>query len=370
MLAAAVSLPKPSERYAQLLEQSGFFADPAQQAVVEAFDELQEALLARTVEGGLLDRLRRRFRSPEPVRGLYVWGSVGRGKTMLMDLFAECLPEPMVQRMHFHRFMHAVHGELAAVAGRSDPLAEVAGRLLGDARVLCFDEFFVSDIGDAMILAETLRYLFESGVTLVATSNVVPDGLYANGLQRRRFLPAIDLLNRHCTVLELASPTDYRLRVLKQAEIYQSPAGPAATAHLERALAALAPQALKRDQILMVEGREIVARWLADDVAWFDFAAVCEGPRSQVDYIELSREFHAVVVSDVPAFTTANEDAARRFIALVDEFYDRNVKLMLSVAVPVTELYQGERLRFEFERTASRLIEMRSESYLARTHKA
>lgn len=369
MLATAVTLPKPSERYEKLLEQPGFLADPAQQTVVRAFDALQAQLLAQA-GAGLLDRLRQRLRPPPPIRGLYVWGSVGRGKTMLMDLFAECLPDGMAQRMHFHRFMHAVHGELTRQSGRSDPLALVARELVGDARVLCFDEFFVSDIGDAMILAEMLRYLFENGVTLVATSNVVPSGLYANGLQRRRFLPAIDLLLAHCEVLELASPTDYRLRVLRQAEIYLTPAGPAATESLAQALAALAPQALKADQTLTIEGRPIAARWLADDVAWFDFAAVCEGPRSQVDYIELSREFHAIVVSDVPAFTTANEDAARRFIALVDEFYDRNVKLMLSAAVPVTELYQGERLRFEFERTTSRLIEMRSEDYLARTHKA
>ncbi len=364
------AIPKPSERYQELLALSDFTADPAQAAVVTAFDALQARLLERHGSQGLLDRVRRRFRPLEPVAGLYVWGSVGRGKTMLMDLFYDCLPEGLGARMHFHRFMHQVHAEMRTLRGQGDPLEEVARRLAGQAKVLCFDEFFVSDIGDAMILAETLRHLFDRGVTLVATSNVEPVKLYENGLQRRRFLPAIELLQQHCTIHELASPTDYRLRVLRQAEIYHEPLDLAAEASLEQSFRALAPQEPVADQELLIEGRNIPVKWLADDVAWFEFSALCEGPRSQVDYIELSRIFHAVVISNVPQFTVHREDAARRFISLVDEFYDRNVKLVLSAAAPVTELYAGERLRFEFERTQSRLIEMRSEAYLGRTHKA
>lgn len=361
----------PSQRYQERLRQSDFHSDPAQERVVAAFDQLQLQLLEAHGDTGLLARVRARIKGPPaPVKGLYIWGSVGRGKTMLMDLFCECLPAGLAQRMHFHRFMHRVHGEMKTLAGRSDPLEEVARRLVGEAKVLCFDEFFVSDIGDAMILAEMLRYLFEQGISLVATSNVVPPKLYENGLQRRRFLPAIALLERHCAIVELASPTDYRLRVLRQAEMYHAPLDIAAEASLEQSFRALAPETPVPDQSLTVEGREIPVKWLADDVGWFEFDALCEGPRSQVDYIELSRIFHAVVISNVPQFTSRREDAARRFIALVDEFYERNVKLVLSAAVPVTELYAGERLRFEFERTASRLIEMRSEDYLARTHKA
>lgn len=370
-LPSASVLQTPSQRYQGLLARADFQADPAQQAVVAAFDRLQQQLLEAAASKSLFERMRERLRGPaDPVQGLYVWGSVGRGKTMLMDLFYDSLPQGMAQRMHFHRFMHRVHGELKALGGQSDPLAQVAARLAGDAKVLCFDEFFVSDIGDAMILAEMLRYLFEQGVSLVATSNVVPARLYENGLQRSRFVPAIELLQRHCQILELASPTDYRLRVLQQAEIYHWPLDVAADASLEQSFRALAPQQPVADQSLTIEGREIPVRWLADDVAWFEFDALCEGPRSQVDYIELSRIFHAVVISNVPQFSPRREDAARRFIALVDEFYDRNVKLVLSAAAPVTELYAGERLRFEFERTASRLIEMQSEAYLGRTHKA
>lgn len=299
-----------------------------------------------------------------------MWGGVGRGKTVLMDLFFESLPFDAKRRMHFHRFMQYVHRELKALGGVSDPLLNVADRFAAEVRVICFDEFFVSDIGDAMILGELMAALFERGVTLVATSNIPPDGLYENGLQRSRFVPAIAMLKAHTTVLNVDGGTDYRLRVLERAEIYHYPLDEAADASLGASFIALAPDPPQDNVTLDIEGRPIQARRCAEDVVWFDFAAICDGPRSQNDYIELARIFHAVIISDVPQFTRRTEDLARRFISLVDEFYDHSVKLILSAEVGLESLYQGERLSFEYERTKSRLLEMQSHDYLAEIHRA
>jgi cell division protein ZapE len=361
----------PQDRYRKLLEDSAFAADPAQAQVVAMLDDLYQRIQARGyATGGLLTRLLGRGKpASTPLTGLYLWGGVGRGKTLLMDLFYDCLAADDRQRMHFHRFMQRVHQELRALAGAANPLQQVAARLAAEGSVLCFDEFFVSDIGDAMILGELLQGLFARGVTLVATSNVEPDRLYENGLQRRRFLPAIELLKRHTLIHNVDGRVDYRLRVLERAEIYHSPLDRGAEQSLDSSFRALAPETPQRDQVLQVEGRPIRARYVAEDIAWFEFKELCEGPRSQNDYIELARIYHAVVLANVPQFTVRSEDAARRFISLVDEFYDRNVKLIVSAAAPIVELYQGERLRFEFERTESRLLEMQSHEYLARSHK-
>ncbi len=365
----------PLRRYQALVDAGAITDDPQQRLVVAALEDLYERLIAgRRARSRWLDLVPRWVlrRQPEPETGLYIWGGVGRGKTFLVDLFFDSLPFEQKRRVHFHRFMQRVHRDLTRLAGNRNPLELVAADLAAEASVLCFDEFFVSDIGDAMILAELLRSLFDRGVTLVATSNVEPDRLYENGLQRRRFLPAIDLLKRHTRVLEVVSTVDYRLRVLERAEIYHCPLDDGAEASLARSFHALVPdaEAVERDTQLEIEGRDIPCRMCGDDVAWFDFSALCEGPRSQNDYIELARIFHAVVVSDVPVFRTHNEDAARRFISLVDEFYDRHVKLILSAEAPITELYQGRRLAFEFERTTSRLLEMQSHDYLGRSHLA
>jgi cell division protein ZapE len=361
----------PEQKYRELLRSPGFSADPAQERVVALLEDLHRQLTSRRLNaGGWLSRLMRSRRQPQSVPGLYLWGGVGRGKTMLMDLFCDCLPEHDRLRMHFHRFMQRVHAELKELAGTANPLEHVAEGLARESSVLCFDEFFVSDIADAMILGGLLEGLFERGVTLVATSNVEPDRLYHNGLQRRRFLPAIDLLKTHTRVFNVDGAVDYRLRVLERAEIYHAPLDAAAEESLERSFLALAPEACEHAVLVEVNGRPLRARCVADDVAWFDFAELCEGPRSQNDYIELARVFHAVLVSNVRRFTTGNEDAARRFISLVDEFYDRNVKLIVSAEADPGELYAGERLRFEFERTESRLLEMQSHEYLARSHRA
>ena len=359
----------PVEKYEQLLAEAGFSEDPVQREVVQLFAALFQVLQVRKARTSGLGRWFRR-RKTTPIRGLYLWGGVGRGKTLLMDLFYECLPVDERLRMHFHRFMQRVHHELTDLAGTANPLEQVAANFAAETKVLCFDEFFVADIADAMILGELLEHLFAAGVTLIATSNVVPDRLYENGLQRRRFLPAIELLKTHTRVHHLNADVDYRLRVLERAEIYHSPLDAAAERSLSSSFRALAPDTPESDVVLEIENRPIKARFVAEDVAWFEFSELCEGPRSQNDYIELSRIFHAVLISNVLRFTTRNEDAARRFISLVDEFYDHNVKLIVSADVQVTDLYAGERLRFEFERTQSRLLEMQSLEYLAREHRA
>lgn len=365
----------PKERYAQSLEMHGMVRDAAQEQAVLALEDLHWRLVSAE-RAPLVKRWWRGALAPfvtartEPVCGLYLWGGVGRGKTWLMDLFFESLPFDDKLRMHFHRFMRRVHGDLRALSGQANPLLGVADRFARDARVLCFDEFFVSDITDAMILGELLDALFARGVTLVATSNIPPSGLYRDGLQRRRFLPAIALLEQHTRVLNVDGGVDYRLRSLKRAEIYHAPLDAEAELSLAASFASLAPVTPVPCEVLEIEGRRIPTRSRADDVVWFDFAALCAGPRSQNDYIELAREFHAVLVSGVPRFTPQIEDQARRFISLVDEFYDRGVKLIVSAEVPLEALYGGERLAFEFERTRSRLLEMQSEEYLARLHRA
>ncbi len=362
----------PWQRYQADLRREDFSHDPSQERAVLLLQDLHERLLERHQQRrAALQLLWRRLRgqSPEPEPGLYFWGGVGRGKTYLVDMFHDCLPFPEKMRVHFHRFMQRVHADLAALEGRKNPLDAVADRLAGEALVICFDEFFVSDIGDAMILGNLLEALFERGITLVATSNIEPDRLYENGLQRQRFLPAIRLLKQHTRVVQVDAGTDYRLRTLQQAELYHCPLGPAADDSLRRSFERLAPGSGRHWERIPVNGRYLTCRCLADDVAWFDFAELCDGPRSQNDYIELSRIFHAVLISGVPAFGPDRDDQARRFVNLVDEFYDRNVKLVLSAARPLVELYEGGRLAFEFQRTVSRLQEMQSYDYLAREHR-
>ena len=366
----------PKQRYQKDLQQPGFNYDPSQEKAVAMLQSLYDELTVPVVRqrGGVLGRMRQRFRSPEPVlpvKGLYFWGGVGRGKTYLMDNFYESLPFQEKMRAHFHRFMRRVHRELKQLAGEKNPLEKVADNIAEEARVICFDEFFVSDITDAMLLGTLLEHLFARGVTLVATSNIVPDRLYENGLQRQRFLPAIALLNRHTSVVNVDGGVDYRLRALEQAELYHAPLGPDAERAMLDAFNRLAPATEEVEEAveIEVEGRRIPCRFIAEDVIWFDFEVICNIPRSQNDYIELAKEFHAVLVGNVHQMGRKNDDHARRFVNMVDEFYDRNVKLVLSAEVDMVSLYTEGKLSFEFERTRSRLLEMQSHDYLARPHR-
>jgi cell division protein ZapE len=309
-------------------------------------------------------------RARAPLRGLYLWGGVGRGKTFLVDEFFAGLPVPGKRREHFHRFMLDVHARLRRHRDRPSPLEQVAADIAEEARLLCIDEFVVNDVADAMILATLLAALFRRGVTLVATSNLPPAALYAGGLQRERFLPAIALIERHCRVVELAAGQDYRLRELERATLWLGPGVAGVDARLEAEFDRLTGGAGERDARIQVAGRAVRARRRAEDVVWFEFRELCEGPRAAADYIEIARCYHAVFLSGVPVMDARADDAARRFVTLVDEFYDRGVKLVLSAAADAPgELYRGERLAFEFRRAASRLHEMQGRDYLARPHR-
>ena len=334
--------------------------------------DLYERLLAResAQQSGLFGFLRKfKAEETEPEKGLYLWGGVGRGKTYLVDTFHDCLPVERKLRVHFHRFMQRIHSELRLLDGEKNPLQTVADTLAAEATVICFDEFFVKDIADAMILGGLMEALFARGVTLVATSNIVPASLYENGLQRQRFLPVIALIERYTEVVNVDAGVDYRLRALEQAELYHYPLDDEANLSLQASFDALAPEPGKHWERVEINGRYLSTRCIAEDVVWFDFAELCDGPRSQNDYIELAKIYHAVLISDVPALGVSTDDQARRFVNLVDEFYDRNVKVVLTAAMPLLDLYSGGSLEFEFQRTISRLQEMQSHEYLAREHR-
>ncbi|OLU14453.1 MULTISPECIES: cell division protein ZapE [unclassified Pseudomonas] len=361
----------PLERYQADLKRPDFFHDAAQEKAVRHLQRLYDELIAdERNKPGVLGKLFGK-KSVTPVKGLYFWGGVGRGKTYLVDTFFDALPFKEKERTHFHRFMKRVHEEMRSLKDVKNPLTVIGKRFSEQFRVICFDEFFVSDITDAMILATLLEELFKNGVTLVATSNIVPDGLYKDGLQRARFLPAIELLKVHTEIVNVDSGIDYRLRALEQAELFHFPLGDAAEQSLEKSFKSLLHEqtTVQENESLMIENRAIVARKVGGDVGWFDFRELCDGPRSQNDYIELGKIFHSVILANVEQMSVAKEDMARRFINLVDEFYDRNVKLIISAEVELKDLYTGGRLSFEFQRTLSRLLEMQSHEFLSRPHK-
>lgn len=361
----------PIREYARRVQIGDIDKDGDQEAAIAELDRLHRELIAAN---GPLRGWRRRIarmlnRRSTPIRGVYLWGNVGRGKTFLMDLFYHCLPFDDKMRRHFHRFMATVHDNLKQLRDRENPLDVVADRLADRARIICFDEFAVTDIADAMILANLFSALFERGVSLAATSNIQPTDLYKDGLQRQRFLQAIELIEHHTNVLRIGGALDYRLKFLQHADVYKRIAGPYADIQLAEYFVAISPDLGERDGSIDILGRPIRYRRRADGVVWFGFDQICDGPRSQDDYIELSRCFQSVLVSNVPRFTRTLENQARRFIALVDEFYDRKVKLILSADAPIEDLYAGTKLIHEFERTKSRLKEMQSLDYLAAAHR-
>ncbi|GAB1070933.1 MAG: cell division protein ZapE [Shewanella algae] len=357
----------PWQHYQQDLTREDFSHDPAQEQAVKAlqrvYDELQ-----RPQKSGWRNWFSREKNSK--VQGLYLWGGVGRGKTYLMDTFFDALPGEQKLRAHFHRFMHRIHRELDELKGTRDPLLVIAKQMAQQYRVICFDEFFVSDITDAMLLGTLFEALFKEGVVLVATSNIVPDDLYKNGLQRARFLPAIAEIKANCQVLNVDSGIDYRLRTLEQAEIYHHPLDETAECNLQRYFTQLAPESEVSETPLEIDGRSIVIRKQAQGVLLADFRALCDGPRSQRDYMELALLFHTVLLSGLEQMGAqqTGDDIARRFLALVDEFYERHVKLIISAEVPLEQIYTDGQLSFEFRRCRSRLIEMQSRDYLALEH--
>ena len=357
----------PSQVYALGVERGEWQDDAAQRLILRELDRIHAELLdAKT--SGWRERLAF-WKQPGPVRGLYLWGGVGRGKTFLVDMFYDGLPLKQKYRTHFHRFMRGVHERLHEHAGQSDPLAKIVDQFRDRVRVLVLDEFFVTDIGDAMLLARLLERMVDAGVTLVTTSNTAPGNLYKDGLQRESFLPAIALLQTHCVELHTDGKEDYRLRALTRSPVYRTPLDAQSDAWLGERWHELSGLSEKHGNI-EIEARKIPVRARGKSIVWFDFAALCEGPRGTGDYIEVAREFNTVLLGDIPAFDRNNEDAARRFVNLIDELYDRHVNLVCTAATLPTDLYSGMRLQGAFERTASRLIEMQSTEYLASEHKA
>jgi cell division protein ZapE len=360
------------ELYRRELRENGYQSDPAQLAAVAALSDLRQRLIHRhrLASRGLTMLRTALGRTPRPPeKGLYLWGDVGRGKTWLMDMFYESLPFTQKRRRHFHRFMQDVHNGLKENAGRQSPLERVAERIAAGVEVLCFDEFYVSDIADAMILGTLLGALFERGVTLVATSNSPPAQLYRDGLQRQRFLQAIALIERNTQVISVDGGTDYRLRRLTRAGTYLLTTTPGTDARLAGLYRGLTHGAAAKPGTIEIAGRSIATTAMNPLAVWFEFAAICEGPRSTEDYIEVARTWPTVLIGHVPVLTAQDEDAARRFIALVDELYDRRVSLVVTAAAPLTQLYQGERLQFEFQRAQSRLTEMQTPEYLSQPHR-
>lgn len=373
------SVLTPTMLYQQALDAGDYQPDAVQRQTVEALTAIQQALIEReratpvAENRGLRGRLQSLWgksvaKPQEPVQGLYMWGGVGRGKTWLMDLFFHSIPGERKLRLHFHRFMLRVQEELVALQGQENPLEIIADGFKNEADVLCFDEFFVSDITDAMLLGTLLQALFARGITLVSTSNIPPDNLYHNGLQRARFLPAIDLIKRYCTVMNVDAGIDYRLRTLTQVGLYFTPITAETRQSMDEMFAKLAGSVGEINPVLDINHRPLPALCSSGGVLSVEFSVLCEEARSQLDYIALSRRYHTVFLHHVKKMDTLNENTARRFLALVDEFYERHVKLIISAELSMFEIYQGDHLKFEYQRCLSRLQEMQSEDYLRLEH--
>jgi cell division protein ZapE len=374
-------VPRLSDRYQTLIRSGRFERDPGQQAVIEKLDALAARLegYRPAKKAGALGWLFA-ARPSEPICGLYIWGPVGRGKTMLMDMFFETAQVQRKRRVHFHSFMADVHARIHAwrqerKAGRingEDPIAPVAEALASEVWLLCFDEFTVTDIADAMILGRLFAALFEHGVVVVATSNVASDDLYKDGLNRALFLPFLDLLRKHMEMVRLDARTDFRLEKLRDSSVYCVPADDAARAALSQAFESLTGRPHGTPTTLRVLGHPIVVPQAAANVARFSFADLCEKPLGATDFLAVARAFHTIVLDEIPIIQASQRNEAKRFINLIDALYDRHVKLIASAAAEPPDLYlgRGNREAFEFERTASRLIEMRSPEYLAQPHAA
>ena len=361
----------PLQRYHRDVASGALVADPAQENVMRRLDDLCSRLLSRAAEQNTFRAraLKLMGRPAPPEQGLYIWGGVGRGKTHLVDTFHDSLALERKLRVHFHRFMQRVHSALTQHSGAKNPLEVVADEIADEALLLCFDEFFVSDIGDAMILGGLIDALFRRGVTLVATSNIPPQELYRDGLQRSRFLPAIALLEQHLVVTHLEAATDYRFRTLQRADLWHVPHDGSAADALSAYFSSLTGRTVGEPKLVDINQRAVNLLADAPGVAWATFSTLCEEPRSAADYVEMAREYHTVLIEQIPLLDRDKEDAARRFINLVDEFYDRNVKLIATAAQLPEALYNGSRLRFEFDRTVSRLQEMRTQEYLKAEHR-
>ncbi len=355
-----------SDAYEAELKARGYQSDPAQLAAVAELERCAAEWSAYKTKRS--NPLKKMLFHPDIPKGVYMYGGVGRGKSFLMDCFYQAVPIKRKTRLHFHEFMREVHRELADLQGQAEPLDILAGRIAKKFKLICFDEFHVNDIADAMVLYRLLDALFAQGVGLIMTSNFAPAGIYPNGIHRDRILPAIDLLNTKMAVMTVDNGTDYRSRSLEKVQLYHSPADAAADAAMQNAFAELA-EAQDEDPSFRIESRELKARRRAGGVIWFDFAELCGGPRSQNDYLELATQFHTLFLSGVPQMFVRHASEARRFTWLIDVLYDRRVKLVCSAAVAPEQLYTEGPLSGEFKRTVSRLNEMQTAEFLNEAHR-
>ena len=339
--------------------------DDAQLRASRELDRLYRELIRAQQKSHLLQRL---FRRPASIRGIYFWGGVGRGKTFLMDAFFEAVPFPSKQRLHFHRFMQRVHYRLRDLQGQTNPLRAVGQELAEQGKLLCLDEFHVTDIGDAMIMRLLLESLFANGVVLVTTANQHPQSLYEHGLQRAQFVPAIELIMANMNIVHVDSGTDYRLISLEKAGVFHPTAGAQAEQAMVETFLDVSGELGQSDCSIEVEGRDIVTRRISQGAVWFDFSDICDGPRGKNDYIEISKRYHTVFISGVPPFSKNNDNARRRLTWLVDEFYDRRVKLVVSAHGELGDLFARADGGTETDRTLSRLIEMQTSNYLGQPH--
>ncbi|MDH5407841.1 MAG: cell division protein ZapE [Gammaproteobacteria bacterium] len=354
----------PIQHYQQLLHH-GYQADPIQEQAMLVFDDLYLNLISEDWPPGLFTRM---LSKVKPVTGIYLHGGTGRGKTWLMDSFYACADFPEKHRLHFHRFMRDVHYQLSQLEHINDPLKVVAKKWAERYRMICLDEFHVSDIADAMILGGLLDALFKEGVTLVTTSNIAIEDLYKNGLQRERFLPAIDLLKRYTQELSLDGDKDYRIGLIEQDDIFHVLQNGEGNAVLKKQFNRLANVPPKSNREIEINQREFHYQAWANELIWFSFDELCSKPRSANDYLDIAKSFHTIFISDIPELDEAKDDAAKRFIHLIDALYDNHVKLIATTAAPVDQLYHGRLVKFEFDRTISRLTEMASQDYLHKQH--
>lgn len=355
----------PLQLYHQAIEKGELEKNDAQQVVAQKLDFIYHNLIKRQKQrASTYGKVRRKIKPRAPIKGLYLWGGVGVGKTWLVDNFYQCLTIKKM-RIHFHSFMRDIHQQLTTLQGTKNPLQIIAKSIADNHIVICFDEFFVSNIADAMILAELFEYLFAGGICLIATSNVSPDELYKNGLQRERFMPTIDLIKKYTDIVQLVIDKDYRYRHIEKAGVYYTPLNHAAERNMEKAFSAFSKNETYSTEPIQISNRTFNIIKQADDTVWFDFHELCALPRAPQDYLAIAKNYQYILISNIPAISAKNSDIALRFINLIDILYDQHVRVAISASTEIHQIYTEGRVSFEFERTKSRLIEMQSADYLA-----
>ena len=358
----------PSNLYFQHCKKYGLSPDAAQVSCIQEFDRLWRDILADETRTETLWNRLFSHNTPASIKGVYLWGGVGRGKTMLMDICYAAIKTRRKQRQHFHHFMLHIHKSLKKLKKSVDPLKILASDLAKHIKVLCLDEFHVNDITDAMLLHTLLKALITEGVVIVTTSNFKPGALYSDGLQRARFLPTIDLINSQTQVIKLDGHTDYRLKALQIEGTWHQPLNSASRKQMQNAFAKLSSHISWNNKSIEINNRKVAVLGQAEGAVWFDFKILCDSPRSQSDFIEIARQHHSVLLSNLPILTDQYNDAARRFLNLLDILYDHRVKLIASAAAPIEKIFSGEKLAFESKRATSRLFEMQTDAYLAQVH--